>query len=264
MSNSQPNPLELAKQGDPEAIATLMNRTLQPKGITAKAILQNRCLEVSLESSSQIPEKQTSSSFVRSGLIRLKPQCIERVKIYGKQTGKDIPSWTTEFEIVAQDNPFLPLEQPSNPLITTTEPREQKSSKTTQNTSFRLASNLTNTPNSLQSPAQKKIAKSKAYEYAISGAVLGFIISLPSVWAAIQMLQLQGGGDFFMTYIIGIIVVVFISYLSGFGQGFNQFDVNCPHCSHKFILSDPGGNCPACGTGLYIDTDGDCRVKMDK
>ncbi len=38
--------LERAKQGDPEAIATLMNRILQPKGITAKAILQNRCLVV--------------------------------------------------------------------------------------------------------------------------------------------------------------------------------------------------------------------------
>lgn len=39
---------------------------------------------------------------------------------------------------------------------------------------------------------QRKIAKSKAYEYGIGGAILGFIVSLPSVWAALQILQIQG------------------------------------------------------------------------
>ncbi|WP_324978394.1 hypothetical protein [Nostoc sp.] len=32
MTNVQPNLLQLAKQGDPKAIAALMNRSLQPKG----------------------------------------------------------------------------------------------------------------------------------------------------------------------------------------------------------------------------------------
>lgn len=36
---SQPNLLELAKQGDTKAIATLINRQLQPKGITGVYLL---------------------------------------------------------------------------------------------------------------------------------------------------------------------------------------------------------------------------------
>lgn len=38
------NPLELAKLGDANAIATLMNRHLQPKGITAQVALKDSCL----------------------------------------------------------------------------------------------------------------------------------------------------------------------------------------------------------------------------
>jgi len=37
-TTNQPNLIELAKQGNAKAIATLINRQLQPKGITAKAI----------------------------------------------------------------------------------------------------------------------------------------------------------------------------------------------------------------------------------
>ncbi|WP_277926746.1 MULTISPECIES: hypothetical protein [Nostoc] len=40
---TQPNLLELAKQGDAQAIASLINRQLQPKGITAKVALKDAC-----------------------------------------------------------------------------------------------------------------------------------------------------------------------------------------------------------------------------
>ncbi|WP_279239702.1 hypothetical protein [Scytonema sp. UIC 10036] len=36
---TQPDLLELAKQGDPKAIALLINRQLQPKSITAKLLV---------------------------------------------------------------------------------------------------------------------------------------------------------------------------------------------------------------------------------
>ena len=51
---TQPNLLELAKQGNPKAIATLMNRQLQPKSITAKAALKEGCLQIMLESAQLI------------------------------------------------------------------------------------------------------------------------------------------------------------------------------------------------------------------
>ena len=111
-------------------------------------------------------------------------------------------------------------------------------------------------------PQQRKIARSQAYASGISGAIVGLIISLPSVWAALQMLNIAGGGDFFWGYLIGIMVVAFVGYLSGFGQGLQQFQVSCVNCNHKFILQDPGGNCPACGTGLYLDENGECKKKI--
>ncbi|MEH1890791.1 MAG: hypothetical protein V7K92_15510 [Nostoc sp.] len=40
---TQPNILKLAKQGDIQAIASLINRHLHPKGITAKVAFKDAC-----------------------------------------------------------------------------------------------------------------------------------------------------------------------------------------------------------------------------
>ncbi|MEW6494680.1 MAG: hypothetical protein AB1589_19515, partial [Cyanobacteriota bacterium] len=67
---TQPNLSKLAKQGNPKAIAALINRSLKPKGITAKACLEeNGCLQVILESS-QVPPRSLIR-FIRQGLISL-------------------------------------------------------------------------------------------------------------------------------------------------------------------------------------------------
>ena len=55
----QPNLLELAKQGDAQAIASVINYLLQPKDITAKVVLKDGCLQVMLESF-QVPEQESS------------------------------------------------------------------------------------------------------------------------------------------------------------------------------------------------------------
>ncbi|WP_392477672.1 hypothetical protein [Nostoc sp. C110] len=95
---TQPNILELAKQGDVDAITSLMNRHLHPKGITAKVAFQDAWLEVTLESA-QVPNQQILVAFIRKGLTGLGAASIENVKIYGQQTGKKFPSWTKEFNL---------------------------------------------------------------------------------------------------------------------------------------------------------------------
>jgi len=51
---------ELAQQGNVEALVALMNRSLQPKGITVvKAAFKDGCLQILLESA-QVPEQQAS------------------------------------------------------------------------------------------------------------------------------------------------------------------------------------------------------------
>jgi tetratricopeptide (TPR) repeat protein len=95
------NPLELVKQGDPKAIAALMNHKLQPKGITAKSSVKNGCLQIMLESV-QTPNRKLLASAIRNFLVNLEIESIQKVKIYGRRTGEDIPEWHEEFEIVTQ------------------------------------------------------------------------------------------------------------------------------------------------------------------
>jgi hypothetical protein len=95
---TQPNLLELAKQGDTQAIASLMNRHLYPKGITAKVAFKDACLEVILESA-QVLNQQILLAFIRKGLTALGAVSIESVKVYGQQIGKEFPDWSKEFDL---------------------------------------------------------------------------------------------------------------------------------------------------------------------
>ncbi|MEH2239910.1 hypothetical protein [Nostoc sp.] len=95
---TQPNILKLAKQGDTQAIASLMNRHLHPKGITAKVAFKDTCLEVMLESA-QVPNQQILVAFVRKGLTALGAASVERVKVYGQQTDKKFSAWSQEFDL---------------------------------------------------------------------------------------------------------------------------------------------------------------------
>ncbi|WP_421657562.1 type IV pilin-like G/H family protein [Leptothermofonsia sp. ETS-13] len=100
---TQPNLLEVAKQGDPEAIAKLMNLALQPKGITAETQLSNGCLEVILTSSRPLNPKALVN-FVQRGLANLGTQSIQLVKVYGQKVGDDSPIWVDEFQVFASEN----------------------------------------------------------------------------------------------------------------------------------------------------------------
>jgi ribosomal protein L35AE/L33A len=100
---TQPNLLELAKQGDAQAIASLMNRQLQPKGITVKVALKDACLQIMLESA-QVPNQQALVAFIRKGITGLGAVSIERVKVYGRQTDEEFPAWSQELEIDEQQS----------------------------------------------------------------------------------------------------------------------------------------------------------------
>lgn len=93
--------LELAKQGDPKAIAAFMNRKLQPKGITAKASIKNGCLSIVLESA-QTSNQKVLALAIRNLFLNLEIKSIQKVKIYGRRIGEEIPEWHEEFEIVTQ------------------------------------------------------------------------------------------------------------------------------------------------------------------
>jgi hypothetical protein len=107
MTASQPNLLELAKQGDARAIAALMNRQLQPKGITAKVSLKDGCLQVMLEAPQIPPDQQALSSFIHKGILGLGSSSIQQIKVYGRQTGEEFPGWMEECEVAKVPNVSL-------------------------------------------------------------------------------------------------------------------------------------------------------------
>ncbi|MEG4318861.1 MULTISPECIES: SHOCT domain-containing protein [unclassified Microcoleus] len=107
---TQPNILELAKQGDAKAIALLLNRQLQAKGITAAASLKDGCLQVMLEAP-EAPSQQVLAPWVSKSIAGLGAASIEKVKVYGRQTGAKVPAWSQEFEVAGQKLPVADVTQ---------------------------------------------------------------------------------------------------------------------------------------------------------
>ncbi|MEG4331278.1 hypothetical protein QUB40_04885 [Microcoleus sp. AT9_A2] len=103
---TQPNILELAKQGDAKAIALLLNRQLQAKGITAAASLKDGCLQVMLEAA-EAPSQQVLAPWVSKSIAGLGAASIEKVKVYGRQTGAKVPAWSQEFEVAGLNLPVV-------------------------------------------------------------------------------------------------------------------------------------------------------------
>ncbi|XWK87505.1 MAG: EcsC family protein [Phormidium sp.] len=101
---AQLNLSELAKQGNAEAIATFMNRPLQPKGITVKAVMKNDCLQILLEAA-QVPNQQVLVPLINKWMSNLGAESIKKVKVFGRKSGEEFPAWNEEFEVSAQNIP---------------------------------------------------------------------------------------------------------------------------------------------------------------
>ncbi|MFZ1026626.1 MAG: hypothetical protein WAN66_10445 [Limnoraphis robusta] len=105
---------QLAKQGDPKAIASAINHSLKPKGINADVMRDNGCLHVMLEGE-QVPNNQKALvSFIENGMKRLDIDSVYTVKIYGRQFGDDIPLW--EDEIILKIPPEESLDLDEEPI----------------------------------------------------------------------------------------------------------------------------------------------------
>lgn len=92
MQETQENLLEQSRQGDPEAIAALIDRSLQPKGIRTQAEIDEDCLHLFLEADQAPPQAQLVP-FIRNGLTSLGVESIRMVRIYGRQKGQRQPIW---------------------------------------------------------------------------------------------------------------------------------------------------------------------------
>lgn len=96
---TQENLRELARQGDPQAIASAINRTLKPKGINAEVTREGGILHLTLESD-RVPSQTALVDFIRKGMTNLGVETIYTVKVYGRQAGVASPAWEEDIELM--------------------------------------------------------------------------------------------------------------------------------------------------------------------
>jgi hypothetical protein len=75
------NQAQLAKQGNPEILAKIINRSLQKKGIKADVVRSNTSLEVTLESEQVANQKKALVEFIRTGMDKLGVESINTVTV---------------------------------------------------------------------------------------------------------------------------------------------------------------------------------------
>ncbi len=95
---SQQKILRLAKQGEPKAIAFLINKALSSIGVKARANLEKNYLHILLEAS-QLPNQKACIRVIQKGMQRLNASSIDFVNIYGRKLGNKAPEWTEVIEL---------------------------------------------------------------------------------------------------------------------------------------------------------------------
>ncbi|MGB6016557.1 MAG: type IV pilin-like G/H family protein [Nodosilinea sp.] len=86
------NPMELAKQGDADAIAALMNKALQSRGIKVSGKATRGCLTIVAESK-EAPDQTFLTDYLSKGVKSIKPASLERMVVQGKEIGQSKIIW---------------------------------------------------------------------------------------------------------------------------------------------------------------------------
>lgn len=108
-----PKLLAQAQQGDPVAIAALINQSLQPLGVWARAIRQDATLHIEREGA-QAPEPAGVLPRLTQGMRQLSPRGIAQVYVFGFVLGKSSPrggaglSWASQRGAIAQRRNSIP------------------------------------------------------------------------------------------------------------------------------------------------------------
>jgi hypothetical protein len=83
---TQTNLIQLAKQGNAQAIADIISYLMQSQGVSAKAALKEGVLELIVEAS-QVPAGQQSVAQIYKIIHQTQLILLKKIRIYGKKTG---------------------------------------------------------------------------------------------------------------------------------------------------------------------------------
>jgi protease PrsW len=98
--------VKLVQQGDPAAIARLLNRILQPRGVTTKVLLRDQRLKILL-SSDRALDQTAFVELIQQQLDQLGIGPILSVKVYSQRTGEAAPDWSQEFSPAARKQALM-------------------------------------------------------------------------------------------------------------------------------------------------------------
>jgi Trk K+ transport system NAD-binding subunit len=101
------NLLALCKNGDPQAIAALFNRSLQGRAQTT-VDWQGGQLNLRFESADRLPP-ETLLAFVRRTLQTLRIDAVQVLRVYAYQIGTPIPIWTETLSLEESEFPDAPI-----------------------------------------------------------------------------------------------------------------------------------------------------------
>jgi protease PrsW len=119
--------VKLAQQGDLGAIAQVLNRHLQPRGITAKILLRDQCLKILLSSSRPLSQP-AFVQFIQKQITSLRIPSVKLVRVYSQQIGEANPTWSQEFILPAIENiqaEVFQAEKPSQSVALVLVPKEK-------------------------------------------------------------------------------------------------------------------------------------------
>lgn len=108
---SQINLMEMAKHGDLNALAALMNRSLRVHSIFAELNLANGCLVVSAMFEQTAPNKASLVDMLKRGLTNIQPKGVQRVMVQAMSIRDRSIAWQGAFVLSAK------VEEPSSSAL---------------------------------------------------------------------------------------------------------------------------------------------------
>lgn len=101
-----------ARQGNPHAISTLLNRQLKAQHIRVSVTRQDSQLCILIEGPKPPPQKVTVN-YLKTAFRKLNVPTIQKLYLFGGQMGQEIPAWATTVTLKpalpAQPSPAVPL-----------------------------------------------------------------------------------------------------------------------------------------------------------
>lgn len=95
---SQENFFEAAKEGNSQAIAALLNKSLNPKGVTIKVANNKGCLTIVAESQAA-PKQDALVDFLKNSFAKIVPANISQVIVRGRAVGQTQSAWQESFNL---------------------------------------------------------------------------------------------------------------------------------------------------------------------